>query len=358
MSADQFPLLFDGHNDLLLRLFKMEKGDVQHLFLDGCSTGHLDLPRMIKGGFGGGLFAIFIPPAKVKDTDSKGEEMSGPKYDLPLSPEIPVHEALPIVFAMIAILNRIERESKGRVKICVTAAEIRECFNSGVIAIVIHIEGAEAIDKEFNSLEVLYRAGLRSIGPVWSRPTQFGHGVPFRFPSTGDIGPGLTDSGKELVKVCNQLGVMIDVSHLNEAGFWDVAKISGAPLIATHSNAYALSRQSRNLTDRQLAAIGESNGLVGVNFATAFIRADGQMDADTDLDELLHHMDHLIEHVGIGGVGFGSDFDGATIPGKIGDVAGLVNMRQAMIAHGYDEKTMDMLCHGNWLRVLEQTFKA
>ncbi len=357
MSVNQFPLLFDGHNDLLLRLFEMENEGAHHLFLSGYDSRHLDLPRMKKGGFGGGLFAVFVPSPKEKDADPEDEDMSGPKYDLPLPPEISVHEALPVALGMIAILNRIERESKGRVKICVTAEEIRKCFDSGVIAVVMHFEGAEAIDKEFNSLEVLYRAGLRSIGPVWSRSNQFGHGVPFRFPSSGDIGSGLTDLGRELVRICNQFGIVVDLSHLNEAGFWDVAKISDAPLIASHSNAHALCPQSRNLTDGQLAAIGESEGIVGVNFATVFIRADGQTNADTSLDELLRHMDHLIEHVGITGVGFGSDFDGATIPAKIKDVTGLVNLRQAMTAHGYDKETMDMLCHGNWLRVLEQTFK-
>ena len=357
MSAEQLPLLFDGHNDLLLRLLEMEGEDTYKHVLNGYDSGHLDLPRMKKGGFGGGLFAVFVPSPGEKGTGSNINEMSGSQYDLPLPPEISAKEALPVVISMIAILNRLERESKGRIKVCVTAAEIQECFNSGVIAAVIHLEGAEAIDKDFDSLEVLYRAGLRSIGPVWSRPTLFGHGVPFRYPSSPDIGPGLTDLGKKLVKKCNQLGIVVDLSHLNEAVFWDVAKISDAPLVATHSNAHTFCHHSRNLTDKQLAAIGESDGIVGLNLATVFIREDGQMSEDTSIEELLRHMDHLIEHVGIDGVGFGSDFDGATIPGKIKDVAGLVNLRHAMKAHGYDKETMNKLYHGNWLRVLKRSLK-
>ena len=166
------------------------------------------------------------------------------------------------------------------------------------LAAILHIEGAEAIDPDLHMLDVLYESGLRSIGPVWSRPNIFGHGVPFRYPSTPDTGPGLTDHGRALVRACNRLKIMIDLSHLNEKGFWDVAKLSDAPLVATHSNAYALCHHSRNLTDRQLAAIRESRGMVGVNFATAFIRPDGQRSEQTPLEQMVRHIDYLIEHVG------------------------------------------------------------
>jgi microsomal dipeptidase-like Zn-dependent dipeptidase len=131
---------------------------------------------------------------------------------------------------------------------------------------------AEAIDPNFELLDVLYAAGLRSLGPVWSRSNAFGHGVPFLCPSSPDTGPGLTDVGKELTRACNRLRILIDLSHLNERGFWDVAAISKAPLVATHSNAHALSPHSRNLTDKQLTAIGETGGMVGVNFATSYLR--------------------------------------------------------------------------------------
>ncbi|HID69484.1 MAG TPA: membrane dipeptidase [Desulfobacterales bacterium] len=356
MSVDQLPLIFDGHNDLLLRLLKSDSKDVVSLVQNGCDSGDLDLPRMKQGGFGGGFFAIFVP-TPTDENGYRSGEMLGRKYDIPLPEEIPVQKALPVVLAELAMLIRMERQSAGKIKICTTAAGIRECFASGTIAIIIHLEGAEAIDDDFNGLEVLYRAGLRSIGPVWSRPSRFGHGVPFRFPSIPDTGPGLTDLGKELVHVCNRLGMVVDLSHINEAGFWDIVKLSDSPLVATHSNVHAISPQSRNLTDRQLAAIRESNGIVGVNFATAFLRPDGQMQPDTSLDVILRHMDYLIEHVGMDGVGFGSDFDGAMIPEEIGDVAGLTSLRQAMGRHGYNEETMLRLCHTNWIRVLENTLK-
>ncbi len=354
MTDNRYPLIFDGHNDLLFRLHFMKEKNRHLKFLNGYDDGHLDLPRMRKGGFGGGFFAIYVP-SDLKLSDLI-KEMSKPQYDVELPPEIPFEEALPVAISMASDLLRIERDSQGQVKICHSAKDIRKCLKDGVLAIIMHMEGAEAIGEDFSGLEVLYQAGLRSIGPVWSRPTRFGHGVPFRFPSTGDTGPGLPELGKELVRQLNDRKMVVDLAHLNEKGFWDVAKISDAPLIATHSNVHAICPHSRNLTDKQLAAIKESGGVVGLNFATSATRPDGQSTAQSGIDIMLRHMDHLIEHLGIDGVAIGSDFDGATISNEIVDVAGLPNLREAMRANGYDEETMIKLCHGNWLDVLERTF--
>jgi membrane dipeptidase len=225
------------------------------------------------------------------------------------------------------------------------------------MAAVLHIEGAEAIDENFELLDVLHAAGLRSLGPVWSRPNAFGHGVPFRM-SSPDIGPGLTDLGKELIRACNRRRILVDLSHLNEHGFWDVAEISDAPLVATHSNAHGLSPHSRNLTDAQLAAIRRSGGFVGVNFAASFLRHDGRMEADTPLALVVDHVDYLLDHVGEDGVGFGSDFDGARIPAELGSAGGLQKLVAQMRARGYPRPLIEKVCFRNWLRVLEKTWEA
>ena len=347
------PLIFDGHNDLLLKLYEAGGVDAAETFVNG-RDGHIDLPKCRTGGFGGGFFAINIPSDHALDIDL--DAMAQPAYDLPLPAQIDVAEALPIALSQAAILSRLEYI--GGLTICVTAAQINQCLGDGQIAAIMHMEGAEAIDPDFHSLDVLYRAGLRSLGPVWSRPTIYGDGVPFRFPSNGNIGSGLTEKGVELVRRCNDLGIMVDLSHLNEAGFWDVARISTSPLVATHSNCHALCPHSRNLTDEQLAAIAESDGMVGLNFAAAFLREDGQMISDVPLDIMLCHIDHLIEVLGEERVGFGSDFDGATVPEEISDASGLTALREAMRAHGYNDALMTKLCHGNWLRVLEKTWGA
>ena len=151
-------------------------------------------------------------------------------------------------------------------------------------------------------------------------------------------------------------GAGVYLSHLNERGFGDVAGLSDAPLVATHSNAHALCPSSRNLTDRQLDAIKESDGMVGVNFAVAFLREDGQDNADTPLSTVVRHVDYLVDRVGIDRVGFGSDFDGARVPEDIGDVSGLPRLLVALRQHGYGVAELQKLAHENWLGVLRRTW--
>src|SRR5690606_13171754 len=121
-----------------------------------------------------------------------------------------------------------------------------------------------------------------------------------------DIGPGLSDAGKELVRVCNSMGVLIDLSHLNAAGFRDVAAISTHPLVATHSNVHAISPHARNLVDWQLVAIRDSGGVVGLNFGTGFLRPDGQFKVDTAVELMVRHVDALVAALGENGVALGS----------------------------------------------------
>ena len=342
--------VFDGHNDVLLRLWGKKEGDPVADFVNGDGAGHLDLPRMIRGGFAGGFFAIFVP--SPKDPDWTDDDDLNP----PAAGEVSQTFALAATVSMAALLTRIERMAPDRFKICRSTADIRSAASAGQVAAIFHIEGAEAIDEDLRALDVLYAAGLRSLGPVWSRSNIFGHGVPFRFPSSPDTGPGLTDAGKALVRRCNDLGILVDLSHLNEKGFWDVAGISSAPLVATHSNAHALCASSRNLTDEQIKAIGQSGGMIGLNFANGFLRKDGHWASENGLDSMLRHLDHLMKLAGEDHIGLGSDFDGARIPSQIGDVTGLPNLSKAMSSHGYDDELIGKLCRKNWLRVLEQTF--
>ncbi len=351
MPLTCLPPVFDGHNDVLLKLFSAGGIDAVDGFLTG-GEGAIDVPSAKAGGFGGGFFAIYVP--SQTDLDAKLDQMTQASYSLPLPDPIAWSDAMPVVMSQAAIL--FELEKRNALKICRSAQDIRSCLSTGQIAAIFHMEGAEAIDPDFHTLDVLYQAGLRSLGPVWSRPTIFGHGVPFRYPSTGDTGLGLTEDGKRLVSACNARKIMIDLSHLNEAGFWDVANITDAPLVATHSNAHAICPHSRNLTDKQLAAIRESDGMVGLNFAVAFLREDGRMVPDVPLSQMLRHLDHLITHLGEDRVGLGSDYDGATVPPDLTSCAGLPKLRQAMAQHGYGESLIAKLCHENWLRVLEKTW--
>lgn len=347
--------VFDGHNDFLLRLLQAPDRR-EAIWLTGEGRGHLDLPRMKAGGFAAGFFAIYIPSPVAHDAPDYMTMMESPPYALPL-PELIGHEAAqPVALAMAAHLLWMERSSQGAFRVVRDMEGLRNCLESGTIAGIMHMEGAEAIDEGLDALHAFHALGLRSLGPVWSRPTIFGHGVPFQFPGQPDTGPGLTDAGRRLVRECNRLGIMVDLSHLNEKGFDEVATISDAPLVATHSNAWAVTPSTRNLTDRQLAMIRESRGMVGLNFATVFLREDGRQNPDMGWDPILRHLDHLLELAGEDHVGLGSDFDGATLPRGIGDVTGLVRLTDAMEAHGYGPDLMRKLTCDNWVALLDRTW--
>ena len=349
------PVVFDGHNDSLLRLYMDGSQQAIDAFLAGTATGHIDLAKAEAGNLRGGLFAMF-PPSPKGGLDFS--LLQGGGYEVPLPEPLDKALAEAATIGMASILFRLERASNGRLRICRSVSDIRAAFAEDAMAAVLHIEGAEAIDPELALLDVLFAAGLRSIGMVWSRDNVFAHGVPMRFPASPDIGDGLTEAGERLVERCNALGILLDLSHLNEKGFWDVARLSDAPLVATHSNVHALCTVSRNLTARQLAAIAESRGVVGLNFATAFLREDGAMNADTPIETMIRHLDALVEALGEDGVALGSDFDGAVIPAAIGDAAGLQALFEALDRRGYGRALIDKIAHGNWLSVLERTWKT
>ncbi|HYH13094.1 MAG TPA: membrane dipeptidase, partial [Thermomicrobiales bacterium] len=171
-----------------------------------------------------------------------------------------------------------------------------------------------------------------------------------------DTGPGLTSAGKALVKACNELGIMLDVSHLNEAGFWDVVDTTTKPVVASHSNAHALCPSTRNLTDKQLAAIRDSDGLVGVNFNVPFLRPDGARESDMPLEVMADHVDYLVDKLGLERVALGSDFDGALMPDDLSDASKLPNLMAVLRQRGYDDDALCKIGYQNWIRALEATW--
>jgi membrane dipeptidase len=320
-------VIVDGHNDLVARLWRGD--EVRHMRLDEAADAD----------FAGGFFALFVPSPKPLDPTSD-------IYSLPLPEPIPTDEAARVADELYEVFRSLPVE----------LATSPEDFEPGRIAAILHVEGAEPLAPDLSDLDAWYARGLRSLGPVWSRANAFAEGVPFRFPSTPDTGPGLTAAGRELVRACNRLGIVVDLSHLNEAGFWDVARLSSAPLVATHSNANSLCPSSRNLTDAQLDAIGASGGVVGVNFAVAFVREDGGQVAATPLEEIVRHVEYIAGRIGIDHVAFGSDFDGALVPEELGGIAGLPKLVDAVRTAGFDDEGVAKVTHRNWLRVLGDTW--
>ena len=356
MKALNKRLILDGHNDTLQAFYLPNQ--TQRSFFEKTDTGHIDLPRAKSAGWGGGFFSIFIPlptPSNKELNDGVNLYYRAPIDDL-MKP-IEFSYAHEMAKAGMGSLYDLEAKSEGSIKVVHKLIELQSALEEDRIVAIVHFEGAEAIDLSLDSLDWFYTKGLRSIGIVWSRPNCFGYGVDFRGQGSPDQGPGLTPAGKELVKACNQQGILIDLSHLNEKGFWDVEKISSAPLIATHSCVHTLSPSPRNLIDKQLDAIGATDGVVGVNFSVGFIRRDGKRVPETPLSELVRHFSYIAERIGVDHVAIGSDFDGTTIPLEMGDVTGLPKLMKALNRSGFNEEDLTKISYKNWIRVLSATWK-
>jgi membrane dipeptidase len=238
-----------------------------------------------------------------------------------------------------------------------TVADLKRCLAGEKVGAILHLEGAEPIEPGLGNLEAWYERGLRSIGIVWSRPNAFGHGVPFRFPGTPDTGPGLTAAGRELVRACNELGLMLDLAHLNQAGFHDVARLSSAPLVFTHGGVHALCPIPRSLTDAELDAIRDSGGIAGIVFDMAMTRADADWNADTPIDTVIGHIEYVAERIGVEHVALGSDFDGCQPPPALDDASKVPSLLDALAARGWTDDDLRALGHRNWLRVLADTWR-
>lgn len=372
-ATRQITPIFDGHNDTLLSLI-----DTGRDYYQRSDIGHIDDVRAKEGGLVGGFFACFVPnpsgahaPAQEQLDRMFGSGLKGVEIQNEWGgPSLPF--AQQFTNAMVARLLNLEAGGGGMLgdrdegeqptfssdplTIIHFAEDLLENVEQGNFSAILHFEGAEMIDENLYALEMYHSAGLRSLGPVWSRSNIFAHGVPFQFPSSPDTGPGLTDLGKELVVACNMLGIMLDVSHLNEKGFWDLAEITQAPIVATHSNAHALCPSARNLTDKQLDAIAETGGMVGVNFNVPFLHPEGARDADMPLSVMADHVDYLVDKLGIDGVALGSDFDGAMMPNDLSDASKLPNLVAVLRERGYDDAALRKIGYENWARVLGITW--
>ncbi len=324
MSADDLrsiPII-DGHTDYLLSLSSTGRS-----FLEESAEGHVDLPRARKGNIGAMISAVFIR-----------------------NEFLPAHALIQTLLA-VDLLKRTIDKSGGQMELITSHEQLVRCLNDGVFGAILHYEGAEAIDPDFAVLRLSYELGLRSLGLVWSRPTIFAEGV-----GPDNRGKGLTGLGRELVRNCNEMGILIDVSHLNEPGFWDVIETSQKPFVASHSNARAICDHERNLTDRQIKALAEKGGLMGINYAVGFLVEGARKGSDVALSVLVDHIDHIVNLVGIDYVALGSDYDGAGVPESLKDAAHDWAIVEELDRRGYDRDSIAKICRDNWLRVLGEVW--
>jgi membrane dipeptidase len=338
---DETTAVFDGHNDALGRL---QEDDVAPALPDRCPSATSTCRGRGRGGAGRRAVRRERPVA------AGGGQAAA--WDNPYAEPVG-HAGLHSRWARSGAHARAAA-SDGAVAIVTDAGGLDRARAAGTLGIVLHIEGAEPVDPGLAALEAWYAAGVRSLGLVWSRPNAFGHGVPFRFPASPDIGPGLSAAGLALVRRCGELGIA-GVSHLNAAGFADVARLGAGR--SPRTPRATLCPASRNLTDDQLRAIAAGEGLVGIVYAVPFLRVDGRNDPDTPLGTLVAHVRHAVDVAGIEHVGLGSDFDGATMPRELGDVAAVPRLLDALRADGFADADVEALAWGNWRRVLAAAWR-
>jgi len=355
--------IFDGHNDTLIKLNAPDRGDEQSFFEEN-TEGQLDLPRARRGGMAGGLFGIFTPPSTTTQ-----QKNTNPYYSVATSEKsiedkpktvLDYKYASTYTNTVIDFAYKLEKQSCGEIRIVHKYDDLEYAIKNGVFAMVLHFEGAAAIKQDLSDLQSYYDRGLRSLGLVWSRSNAFAHGVPFRYPHSPDTGPGLTQAGKKLVAACNKLGIVIDLAHINEKGFFDVAELSNHPLVVSHTGAHTLCPSTRNLTDAQIDAVGASGGTIGVVFAPFIIdyktNDDGTPDNSMPITQLVNHIDYVARRIGVDHVSFGSDFDGASMPQELPDASHLQKLIDALRENGYDDEAIEKIACKNWLRVIEATW--
>ena len=348
--------IFDGHNDILNKISSSENPEDTGAFL-GEGTGHLDLPRARLGEMAGGIFAVYPsnPPSLPSAEDRTALTAEG--YEVIMAPALEYDYAHQAAVQMIDLMERIEKDSQGNLEIIKDFPQLLKCLDNHIFAAVLHLEGAEPIQPDLSNLPQFYARGVRSLGITWSRPNSFGFGVPFKYPSTPDTGPGLTAEGRDLVRVCNEFGIMIDLAHLNEKGFWDVADLSQAPLVSSHTAACSLIPKARNLTDEQLIAVKESNGLVGIIFSVNDLDGEKRPKDNAPISTIIDHISYISALIGVDHVAFGSDFDGTRIPSELGDASGFQKLVFLLEKAGFSSSDQEKICYQNWIRVIKDSWK-
>jgi membrane dipeptidase len=359
-------IVADTHNDVLLRAMEGEDISVE------TRVGHSDLVRLKKGGVDIQVFAVWVDPIAFEKKPFKRAK------------------------DMIDTLYSIARRNSDKIAVVRNSAELEKAIAEGKICAVIGVEGGHAIENSIEKLEELYKLGVRYLGLTWNNSTDWASSA---FDETTNPDKvkitGLSEFGKKVVEKMNELGMIVDVSHLGEKAFWDVVKVTKKPIIASHSSVYKLCPHYRNLKDEQIKAIAQTGGVVFVNFYAEYIdstfntkrkkleekykaqfdsirvlyehdqnayrRARRQLmqkiaeELRPPLDVLIDHIDYIAKLVGVDHVGIGSDFDGISItPLEMDDVTFLPNITKKLLERGYSTDDVKKILGGNFLRVFKQ----
>jgi len=311
------PWIVDGHCDSIIDFVEGRRK-----LADDTGSGHWDLARAKRAGVGLQFMAAFI--------------------ETKFKPNLATLRGLELVEAV----HRFVAEQEAAAFLVQSRSDLALLPDGERVGVLLSIEGGEILGESLFLVDILHRLGVRAFGLTWNQRNALADGV-------GEIAAQsrLTTFGERVVRRLNDLGILVDVSHLNEPGFWHVLDISTQPIIASHSSAKALCDHRRNLSDEQLRALARQRGVVGVNFAPHFLRADG---CATRAD-VVRHIQHIAAVAGVETVGLGSDFDGIeTVPVGLEQVGDLPQLIEDLRSAGFNRTEIELICHGNFLRVLQE----
>ncbi len=310
--------VFDGHCDTILEIMNHKRS-----LGSRTSTGHLDIPRLKEGGVDIQVFAVFI------------EDVYKPNKSLKRTLQL-----------IDCFFGEIEK-NQDNISLVTNYNQIKEVNKIGKIAAILSIEGGEALEGDLAVLRVLYKLGVRLLTLTWNQRNQIADGL-----NESRTGGGLTEFGLKVINEMNSLGMLIDISHLSEAGFWDVVKCSKIPIVASHSNCYTLCPHRRNLKNEQIKAIADKGGVIGITFVPKFLTQEKRK---ATIEDVVKHIDYLVEKVGVDYVGLGSDFDGTdNLPLDLESVDKIPNITKELVKRGYKEEDIKKILGGNFLRVFKE----
>ena len=311
-------LVIDTHCDTMLKVIRSRGA---YRLRDAHEEGHVDIPRLKKGGVNLQFFASYIEPQYKPD------------------------RALKRTLQLFDCFYNELAENEDELSLVLSSADLESARRENKIGALLSIEGGEALEGDLGVLRMLHKLGVRAIGLTWNERNQIAEGV-------GEClsGGGLTEFGVSTVKEMNRLGVIVDVSHLSEPGFWDVIKVSDKPIIASHSNAKAICNHVRNLSDDQIKALARNGGVMGLNMCHEFLSDDRPV----SIEHVVDHIEHVFSLVGSKHIGIGADLDGITTP-PVGleDVSKLPALTEAMLRRGLTAEQVRDVLGENYLRVIK-----
>ncbi len=316
--------IIDMHCDTLIRLNDNIRLRNNNL--------HIDLTRMKQSNYLLQNFAIFTNIDKVENR-------------------------LHFVLKNINKFYKEMEENKDLIKQVLTYQDILDNKNNNLMSAMLTLEEGDVIDNDLDILELYYRLGVRMIALTWNYPNSIGYpNFTYKELDRYDMlrvtnkKDGLTDFGKKYIKKCNELGIIIDVSHLRDKGFDDVIELSTKPIVASHSNSRQICDVARNLSDEMILKLHKNNGVMGINYCEDFIDNNG----NGSVKNIVKHINHIKELGCIDNIGLGSDFDGIETRKEMGDCSKINLLIQELINNGYSNEEIEKICYKNVLRVYKE----